>query len=196
MESGPVDVKASISNGWPSASDAAYFIRLGVDRDTAMLAAAKLRTLEALREDPNPVTRSFASRGINAIWAVGGTDPHGWERLRSQMMAKVLGLIAAGVHDSSLQSDATRKLRAVWGTVDALVCSPTSSWTGDARADRLAVIDPREEADHRLSSPPPARVEVADTGPPGSRITASPHLTNAPPFHLVAPRSVGELMAA
>jgi hypothetical protein len=42
----------------------------------------------------------------------------------------------------------------------------------------------------------PMNTETPDDRGPGQLIAASPHLTNAPPFRLVAPRSVGELMAA
>jgi len=37
---------------------------------------------------------------------------------------------------------------------------------------------------------------VDDPRPPGQLLVASPHLTNAPPVWLVAPHSVGELVAA
>ena len=43
---------------------------------------------------------------------------------------------------------------------------------------------------------PDVWIERVDSGPPGHRITASPHLTNAPPRQFAAPLSVGELALA
>lgn len=56
-----------------------------------------------------------------------------------------------------------------------------------ATSDTSLCQPEQSSALHRLDATP---------GPPGRLVAASPHPTNAPPHSLVAPRSVGELVAA